>query len=331
MSSGSKPGVGSPNWSISLIGISMKSLDRVKYRFPILGRTLPPRLLDPLCRSIPVWSLVHLAEEDRYNSPTQWRLVWGISSLSALTAKLTLSVYFGIMNCQPGRTLDVLWWAQTHPTAFADVTTSRASPLWQLWMQMPPLLLDFPSWLCRSWHTLWRLFQSYVWSSYLLRWVKSLPLMMLNLILIYILLQFRQNIQKVLLKTPCLNQEEKHACNPKTRSCSNMGLSADKNTHHTLQVSYYPLSPCIHWRKQHFKIMMPFFTTRIPNEPKHGKYFFILSQLNFGDKNSSGTVEMQSRHYHSFEKWFHCQPYVCSKLFHVNSFTRPNRSEHHEV
>ena len=73
--------------------------------------------------------------------------------------------------------------------------------------------------------------------------VESLPLMMLNLILIYILLQFRQNIQKILLKTPCLNQEEKHACNPRTRSCLNLGLSADKTTNHTLQVSYCNQAP----------------------------------------------------------------------------------------
>ena len=55
-----------------------------------------------------------------------------------------------------------------------------------------------------------------------------------------ILLQFRRNIQKILYKTPCLNQEEKHACNPRTRSCLNMGLSAEKNTNHPLQVSNYP-------------------------------------------------------------------------------------------
>ena len=59
------------------------------------------------------------------------------------------------------------------------------------------------------------------------------------MILIYILLQFRRNIQKLLYKTPCLNQEEKHACNPRTRSCLNMGLSAEKNASHNdaLQVS----------------------------------------------------------------------------------------------
>ena len=45
-----------------------------------------------------------------------------------------------------------------------------------------------------------------------------------------ILLQFRRNIQKVLYKTPCLSQEEKHACNPRSRSCLNMGLSQDKNS-----------------------------------------------------------------------------------------------------
>ena len=54
-----------------------------------------------------------------------------------------------------------------------------------------------------------------------------------------ILLQFRRNIQKVLHKTPCLSQEEKHACNPRSRSCLNMGLSQDKNCTAaiTLQVS----------------------------------------------------------------------------------------------
>lgn len=55
------------------------------------------------------------------------------------------------------------------------------------------------------------------------------------LCVVLILVKFRHNIQKILLKTPCLNQEEKHACNPRTRSCSNMGLSVDKNAHHTLQ------------------------------------------------------------------------------------------------
>ena len=45
-----------------------------------------------------------------------------------------------------------------------------------------------------------------------------------------ILLQFRRNIQKVLYKTPCLSQEEKHACNPRTRSCLNMGLSSEKTS-----------------------------------------------------------------------------------------------------
>jgi len=168
MSFGSRPEVGSPNWSISLTGISMKSLGRVKWRFPIQEETIPTVFQDPPCRSIPVWFLVHLAEEDRYNSPTQWRLVWGISSLSALTAKLTPSVYFGIMNCQLGLIPAVLWRAQIQPIVSADVTTLPALPLWQHRMQMPPLLPDFPSWLCRSWHTLWRQSQFYVWSSYLL-------------------------------------------------------------------------------------------------------------------------------------------------------------------
>ena len=48
--------------------------------------------------------------------------------------------------------------------------------------------------------------------------------------IIGILLQFRRNIQKVLYKSPCLSQEEKHACNPRSRSCLNMGLSQDKNS-----------------------------------------------------------------------------------------------------
>lgn len=52
-----------------------------------------------------------------------------------------------------------------------------------------------------------------------------------------VLLQFRRNIQRILYKTPCLNQEEKHACNPRTRPCLNMGLSAEKSSDHTLQVS----------------------------------------------------------------------------------------------
>ena len=41
---------------------------------------------------------------------------------------------------------------------------------------------------------------------------------------------------------------------------------------------------------------------RIYNEPDHKEIDFFASKLNSGDKNSSGTVEMQSRHYHSFEK-----------------------------
>ena len=54
-----------------------------------------------------------------------------------------------------------------------------------------------------------------------------------------VLLQFRRNIQKILYKTPCLSQEEKHACNPRTRSCLNMGLAAEKNSNPALQVSNY--------------------------------------------------------------------------------------------
>ena len=38
------------------------------------------------------------------------------------------------------------------------------------------------------------------------------------------------------------------------------------------------------------------FMTRIYNELGHWEIVFILSKLNFYDKNSSGTVEMQSRH-----------------------------------
>merc|ERR1719499_2577914 len=73
----------------------------------------------------------------------------------------------------------------------------------------------------------------------------SLPIMTLQIVtyivaaisvlcVVLILVKFRRNIQKILYKTPCLNQEEKHACNPRTRSCLNMGLSSEKNSNHTL-------------------------------------------------------------------------------------------------
>ena len=141
-----------------------------------------------------------------------------------------------------GPMLDATWYLVTRNTVCVDVIEWQPMPsCWHLMYltQAQPAL--FPSWLCRSWLILLQQSQSYVWSSYLLRWVKSPPLMRRNLILIYILLQFRRNIQKILYKTPCFNQEEKHACNPRTRSCLNMGLSAEKNTNHTLQVSYYLL------------------------------------------------------------------------------------------
>jgi len=51
------------------------------------------------------------------------------------------------------------------------------------------------------------------------------------LCVVLILVKFRQNIQKLVLKAPCLSQGEKHACNPRPKTCT----AQDKNVQLTLQ------------------------------------------------------------------------------------------------
>jgi len=70
---------------------------------------------------------------------------------------------------------------------------------------------------------------------------------------VLIIVKFRKNIHKVLQKTPCLNRDEKHACNPSPAFCtSNMVLNKtlqhqqpgrNSLTHYTLNTAGRPMMP----------------------------------------------------------------------------------------